>query len=197
MLKAFLKQVKRFPWVTNVSMYGCLFAGGDFVHQWFSRREEMDWRRTGRVALVAFSFHGNFNYLWMRGLERRFPGNSASMVLRKVLLDQTISSPIATSVFYTGMSWLEGKDDIFQDWREKFLNTYKTGLMYWPFMQLLNFALVPLYLRTTVTGCCCFLWAIFLCFSQQSGDGTATAAFAWALDLKSGLPSPDPKNQGK
>ncbi|KAG5854421.1 mpv17-like protein isoform X1 [Anguilla rostrata] len=191
MRKAFLKQAKRFPWITNVSLFGCLFAGGDFVHQWFSRRDEMDWRQTGKVAVVAFSFHGNFNYFWMRGLERRFPGNSASMVLRKVILDQTISSPIATSAFYTGMSLLDGKDDIFQDCRGKFLNTYKTGLMYWPFVQLLNFTLVPVYLRTTFTGCCAFVWAIFLCFSRQSGDGTATAALTWILDLKKRLLLPD------
>lgn len=27
--------------------------------------------------------------------------------------------------FHPGVSFLEGKDDIFEDWREKFLNTYK------------------------------------------------------------------------
>ncbi|TNN57985.1 Mpv17-like protein [Liparis tanakae] len=114
----------------------------------------------------------------MRFLERRFPGNSVRMVLRKLLMDQSIAAPLATSVFYTGVSLLEGKDDIFEDWREKFLNTYKTGLMFWPFMQLVNFALVPLYLRTAFTGCCAFVWATFLCFSRQSGDGTAGAALA-------------------
>ncbi|XP_076148239.1 bMERB domain-containing protein 1 isoform X2 [Alosa pseudoharengus] len=179
MRKTFIRQVKRFPWVTNVTLYGCLFAGGDVVHQWFSKREAMDWKHTRNVAIVAFSFHGNFNFFWMRFLERRFPGNSARMVLRKLLLDQTTAAPLATSVFYTGVSFLEGKEDIFQDWREKFFNTYKTGLMYWPFVQLLNFALVPLYLRTAFTGCCAFVWATFLCFSQQSGDGTAMAALAW------------------
>lgn len=29
---------------------------------------------------------------------------------------------------FTGVSFLEGKDDIFEDWREKFFNTYKVGL---------------------------------------------------------------------
>ncbi|RVE75690.1 hypothetical protein OJAV_G00001450 [Oryzias javanicus] len=177
--EAFLRHVRRFPWVTNVSLYGCLFAGGDFVHQWFSRRENVDWKQTRNVAVVAFTFHGNFNFFWMRFLERRFPGTSAGMLLRKVLLDQTAAAPLATSVFYTGVSFLEGKDDILADWREKFLNTYKTGLTFWPFMQLLNFALVPLYMRTTFTGCCAFVWATFLCFSRQTGDGTAGAALAW------------------
>lgn len=50
--------------------------------------------------------------------------------------------------------------------------------------QFLNFALVPLYVRTTFTGCCAFVWATFLCFSRQSGDGTAGAALAWMFPLK-------------
>ncbi|XP_038570178.1 mpv17-like protein [Micropterus salmoides] len=184
MRKALLGHVRRFPWVTNVTLYGCLFAGGDFVHQWLSRREKMDWRQTRNVAVIAFSFHGNFSFFWMRFLERRFPGNSAGMVMRKLFLDQTTAAPLATSVFYTGVSFLEGKEDITEDWREKFLNTYKTGLMFWPFMQFLNFALVPLYVRTTFTGCCAFFWATFLCFSRQSGDGTAAAALAWMFPPK-------------
>ncbi|AWP06197.1 putative mpv17-like protein [Scophthalmus maximus] len=184
MRKAFLRHVRRFPWATNVTLYGCLFAGGDLVHQCLSRRGDMDWGHTRSVAVVAFGFHGNFSFFWMRFLERRFPGNSAGMVLRKLLLDQSVAGPVATSVFYTGVSFLEGKEDIFEDWRKKFLNTYKTGLMFWPFMQFLNFALVPLYVRTTFTGCCAFVWAIFLCFSQQSGDGTAGAALKWMFSNK-------------
>lgn len=29
--------------------------------------------------------------------------------------------------FSTGVSVLEGKEDVFEDWREKFFNTYKVG----------------------------------------------------------------------
>uniref|UniRef100_A0A3P9IMP6 Mpv17-like protein n=1 Tax=Oryzias latipes TaxID=8090 RepID=A0A3P9IMP6_ORYLA len=131
--------------------------------------QDVDWKQTRNVAVVAFTFHGNFNFFWMRFLERRFPGTSAGMLLRKVLLDQTAAAPLATSVFYTGVSFLEGKDDIMEDWRENvFLD-----------LPLLNFALVPLYMRTTFTGCCAFVWATFLCFSRQTGDGTAAAALAW------------------
>ncbi|XP_072319969.1 mpv17-like protein [Eucyclogobius newberryi] len=178
------KTIRRFPWVTNVTLYGSLFAGGDFVHQCFSQTDAINWTQTRNVAIVAFSFHGNFNFFWMRFLERTFPGASVGMVLRKVVLDQTTAAPVATSVFYTGVSFLEGKEDITKDWREKFFNTYKTGLMFWPFVQFLNFALVPLYVRTTFTGCCAFVWATFLCFSRQSGDGTAAAAISWMFPNK-------------
>ncbi len=50
--------------------------------------------------------------------------------------------------------------------------------------QFLNFALMPLYVRTMFTGCCAFVWATFLCFSRQSGDGTAGAALAWMFPPK-------------
>uniref|UniRef100_A0A7N6A9E1 Uncharacterized protein n=1 Tax=Anabas testudineus TaxID=64144 RepID=A0A7N6A9E1_ANATE len=175
MRAAFLGHVRRFPWATNVTLYGCLFAAGDLVHQRFSRTDELDWRRTMNVALVAFSFHGNFNFWWMRFLEAKFPGRSAGMLARKLILDQTAAAPLATTMASRkGVSFLEGKDDIMEDWRKKFLNTYK----------LLNFALVPLYLRTTFTGCCGFVWATFLCFSLQSGDGTAGAALVWLFPFK-------------
>lgn len=103
MRRAVLKEAaKRFPWLANVTLYGCLFAGGDLVHQLIAQKEHMDWKHTRNVAIVAISFQGNFNYFWLRALERRFPGKSAGMVFRKLLLDQSFASPLATSVFYTG-----------------------------------------------------------------------------------------------
>lgn len=53
-----------------------------------------------------------------------------------------------------------------------------------PLSKFLNFSMVPLYMRTTFTGCCAFVWATFLCFSRQSGDGTANAALAWMFTPK-------------
>uniref|UniRef100_A0A8C4IAQ1 Mpv17-like protein n=1 Tax=Dicentrarchus labrax TaxID=13489 RepID=A0A8C4IAQ1_DICLA len=176
---------KRFPWLANVTLYGCLFAGGDLVHQLMAQKEHMDWKHTRNVAIVAISFHGNFNYFWLRALERRFPGKSAGMVFRKLLLDQSFASPLATSVFYTGVSFLEGKEDIFEDWREKFFNTWKVRKA--PGQCLLNFVLMPLYMRTAFMGCCAFLWATFLCFSRQSGDGTAAVALAFVMDPRKTL----------
>lgn len=102
MRKSLFQKAKVVPWITNVTLYGCLFAGGDLAHQSLAHTDHIDWRHTRNVALVALSFHGNFNYFWLRALERRFPGRSLGMVLRKLVLDQSFASPLATSVFYTG-----------------------------------------------------------------------------------------------
>lgn len=89
------------------------------------------------------------------------------------------------------MSILQGKDDIFLDLKQKFWNTYKCALMYWPFVQLTNFALIPVHWRTAYTGFCGFFWATFLCFSQQSGDGTLGSAFS-SFHLKKASPVEGP-----
>uniref|UniRef100_A0A3Q2VVI7 MPV17 mitochondrial membrane protein like n=1 Tax=Haplochromis burtoni TaxID=8153 RepID=A0A3Q2VVI7_HAPBU len=173
----------RFPWLANVTLYGCLFAGGDLVHQLIAQKEHMDWKHTRNVAIVAISFQGNFNYFWLRALERRFPGKSAGMVFRKLLLDQSFASPLATSVFYTGK--MGSFHFIHMETLIVSCFLFQTGLMYWPFMQFLNFVLMPLYMRTAFMGCCAFLWATFLCFSRQNGDGTAGVAFAFIMDPRS------------
>ncbi|XP_024427089.3 mpv17-like protein [Desmodus rotundus] len=172
----------RYPWLSNVLLYGALCSAGDALQQRLSGGPA-DWRQTRCVATVAVVFHANYNYVWQRLLERAVPGRTPRAILTKVLCDQAVGAPVAISAFYTGMSILQGKDDIFLDLRQKFWNTYKSGLMYWPFVQLTNFSLVPIQWRTAYTGLYSFLWVTFLCYSQQSGDGTLKSAFAF-LHLK-------------
>ncbi|XP_048724237.1 bMERB domain-containing protein 1 isoform X4 [Caretta caretta] len=95
--------VRRFPWLCNVLLYGSLFSAGDAAQQLLRRRpgQEPDWAQTRHVALVALSFHGNFNYVWLRGLERALPGRAPGAVLAKVLCDQLVGAPVAILAFYT------------------------------------------------------------------------------------------------
>ncbi|NXQ53246.1 MP17L protein, partial [Anthoscopus minutus] len=164
---ALLRGVRRFPWLCNVLLYGGLFAAGDAAQQ-LLRGQPPDWAQTRRVALVALAFHGNFSYVWLRALERALPGRRARTALAG---GGTGIHPRRPGCI------LQRKEDIFSDCKKKFWNTYKTGLMYWPFVQLSNFILIPVHLRTAYTGLCGFVWASFICFSQQSGDGTAKSAF--------------------
>lgn len=61
-----------------------------------------DWNQTFRVALVGFCFHSNFNYHWLRTLEKRFPGGGAKLIFVKVFLDQLVAAPATISAFYIG-----------------------------------------------------------------------------------------------
>ncbi|XP_023102318.2 mpv17-like protein isoform X1 [Felis catus] len=135
--RALLRAARRYPWPTNVLLYAALFSAGDALQQRL-RGGPADWQQTRRVATVAVTFHANFNYVWLRVLERALPGRAPRAVLAKVLCDQAIGGPVAVSAFYAGMSILQEKDDIFLDLKQKFWDTYKSGLMYWPFVQTPN-----------------------------------------------------------
>lgn len=99
--RAFPRAARRYPWPTNVLLYAGLFSAGDALQQRL-RGGPADWRQTRRVATLAITFHGNFNYVWLRLLERALPGRAPRTVLAKVLCDQTVGGPIALSAFYVG-----------------------------------------------------------------------------------------------
>uniref|UniRef100_A0A8D2DWF8 MPV17 mitochondrial inner membrane protein like n=1 Tax=Sciurus vulgaris TaxID=55149 RepID=A0A8D2DWF8_SCIVU len=94
---------RRFPWPTNVLLYTGLYSAGDALQQRL-RDRPADWRQTRCVATLAVTFHANFNYAWLRLLERALPGRAPRVVLTKVLCDQLFGGPITLSAFYVDWS---------------------------------------------------------------------------------------------
>uniref|UniRef100_A0A669F7C4 Si:ch211-120k19.1 n=2 Tax=Oreochromis TaxID=8139 RepID=A0A669F7C4_ORENI len=88
------------PYISNVLGYTALFASADLVQQSVLG---VDWHQTARVATVGLCFHANFNYHWLRGLEKMLPGGGVKAVTEKVVVDQLIAAPLTISAFYIGM----------------------------------------------------------------------------------------------
>lgn len=99
--RALTRAAGRHPWPTNVLLYASLFSAGDAVQQRL-RGGSADWQQTRCVATVTVTFHGNFNYVWQRLLERALPGRTPRTILAKLLCDQVISGPVMISAFYIG-----------------------------------------------------------------------------------------------
>ncbi|XP_054597367.2 mpv17-like protein [Nothobranchius furzeri] len=165
------------PYISNILGYTALFASADLIQQSVlegkpagSGSEDstgIDWHQTARVATVGFCFHANFNYHWLRGLERTLPGGSVTAVTWKVVVDQLIAAPLTISVFYIGLSLLENKEDPLEEWRHKFWTSYQAGVVYYSTMQAVNFTLVPPVARTTFLGGAALAFTIFLCHLKQ------------------------------
>jgi protein Mpv17 len=64
----------------------------------------------------------------------------------RVAMDQILFAPTAISMFFVATSAMEGKDPSLQV-QEKLLPTYKMNLILWPWVQLVNFTLIPLHYR--------------------------------------------------
>ncbi|KAM9851471.1 mpv17-like protein [Aulostomus maculatus] len=166
------------PYISNVVGYTALFASADLIQQSALGRKPaagstsrdpagIDWCQTARVATVGFCFHANFNYHWLRWLERMLPGGGVKAVTGKVVVDQLVAAPLTISAFYIGLSFLENKDDVLEDWRQKFWTSYKTGVVFWSTMQAVNFSLVPPVARTVFLGGVALVFTIFLCHLRQ------------------------------
>lgn len=100
---------KAHPYISNVLGYTTLFASADLIQQRVLGKKpaaegssSIDWHQTVRVATVGFCFHANFNYHWLRWLERMLPGGGVKVVARKVVLDQLVGAPLTISAFYIG-----------------------------------------------------------------------------------------------
>ncbi|XP_037532828.1 mpv17-like protein [Nematolebias whitei] len=166
------------PYISNVLGYTALFASADLIQQSVLGKTPaagfasegsagIDWRQTARVATVGFCFHANFNYHWLRWLERMLPGGGVKVVAKKVVLDQLIGAPLTISAFYVGLSVLELKDDPLEVWRQKFWTSYKAGVVYWSTMQAVNFTFVPPVARTAFLGVIALTFTVFLCHLKQ------------------------------
>ena len=79
-----------------------------------------------RFCIYGGLFHAPLVFNWLRLAARLFPKDTTSHLLAKVFLDQTCFAPVGLSAFYIGLTAMEGKsvDAIYQEWREKFPNTW-------------------------------------------------------------------------
>uniref|UniRef100_A0A672H112 Si:ch211-120k19.1 n=1 Tax=Salarias fasciatus TaxID=181472 RepID=A0A672H112_SALFA len=163
----------------NVLGYTALFASADLIQQSVlggKRASQgpaaIDLRQTARVAAVGFCFHANFNYHWLRWLERMLPGGGVKAVAGKVVVDQLVAAPLTISAFYVGLSFLENKDDPLEDWRQKFWTSYKVSKQF-IVHPAVNFAFIPPVARTAFVGGIALTFTIFLChLRQQRGSKT-------------------------
>ncbi|XP_065578886.1 mpv17-like protein [Artemia franciscana] len=160
--------------ITNAMFYGSFYVGAEFSQQTlkifvFKDPEwtKYDFAAIGRFAVIGMGVNPHILYRWYRFLDSRWPGRSLSAVARKVLMDQFVLTPPHLCGFYTMMSIMEGKADIFEECREKFFQTYRVSCSFWLPAQSVSFLLMPPQYRVAFVGCCVFVWANVLCWFKR------------------------------
>ena len=79
-----------------------------------------------RFWIYGGLFHAPLVYNWLRLAAKLFPKDTLTHLAAKVFMDQTCFAPVGLSMFYVGLSILEGKDSegVYREWRVKFPNTW-------------------------------------------------------------------------
>lgn len=91
--------------LTNTVGCSLLMSLGDCAQQkierTFDKKRTHDWSRTARMFAMGFVL-GPMAHGWYSWLDRRIPIKTGKAVLKKILYDQSIASPLFSFTFITG-----------------------------------------------------------------------------------------------
>ena len=118
------------------------------------KKEDYDFKLISRYGVLGTAVFPPILFYWYKWLDGRFVGTAVKTIATKVVLDQAVSAPIILGLFYignknsipssfrfdfyhfiittfknSGMSLMEGRPDIFQELREKFVDTFKVSFL--------------------------------------------------------------------
>lgn len=143
---------KKYLLYTNTGISVIMSCAGDGLQQKYQvlQKEIPGWdkRRSRDVGITGFMF-GPFCHYWYQYLDRWFPGHTAAIVAKKLIVDQLICSPVVISSFLFVTSYLEGKrnKELTDEMIKKGKTLYLAEWIVWPPAQLINFSVVPLKYR--------------------------------------------------
>lgn len=129
-------------------------------------------------------------YGWYKVLDARLPGKAWATVAKKLALDATVASVPLYSAFYIGrgnhrmliffsckpilhlsflpgMSYLEGKENLLEEWRAKMGPTYVLAMAFWLPAQTFNFLYIPPDRRVLFIAACTFVELNGLCILKR------------------------------
>lgn len=162
---------KLHPMVKGAVTYAILWPTGSLIQQTLEGRnlKTYDWMRALRFSLFGGLYVAPTLYGWVRLSSAMWPQTSLRVGIVKALIEQVSYGPFACLSFFMGMSLLEQKTfaEAVEETKQKALPTYKVGLCVWPFVQTINFSLVPEHNRVVFVSVCSLMWIIFLAYTKS------------------------------
>ncbi|XP_014250868.1 mpv17-like protein 2 [Cimex lectularius] len=138
----------RHLFLTNVSISVTLSGVGDLIVQSYRKHhgkcKEIDLTRTKNMSLTGATV-GVLCHNWYKYLDVWLPGHTVSMVLKKVVVDQIVFSPVMLTAFFLTLGVLEKSSwkTIRNELVEKGKILYMAEWVVWPPAQVINFYLLP------------------------------------------------------
>ncbi|KAL2165354.1 hypothetical protein VTH06DRAFT_651 [Thermothelomyces fergusii] len=171
MLRWYQARLAARPLFTQAVTTSVLFAVGDITAQQLVDKkgvEKHDLARTGRMALYGGVVFGPAAATWFGVLARHVNlGSPTATMLARVACDQGVFAPTFIGVFLSSMAVLEGGSP-----RDKLAQNYRTALLtnwaVWPFVQMVNFKLVPLQHRLLFVNVVSIGWNCYLSYLNSS-----------------------------
>ncbi|XP_034672101.1 PXMP2/4 family protein 4 [Drosophila subobscura] len=177
-------KVKLHPMAKGALTYAIMWPTGSLIQQALEGRnlKDYDWARALRFSLFGALYVAPTLYGWVRLTSAMWPQTNLRTGIVKAITEQLSYGPFACVSFFMGMSLLEFKSlaEAVEETKEKAVPTYKVGVCIWPFLQTINFSLVPEHNRVVFVSICSLMWTIFLAYmktrhsEEQAESGHST-----------------------
>ncbi|KAM7188736.1 Mpv17 / PMP22 family domain containing protein [Naviculisporaceae sp. PSN 640] len=164
------------PLLTQAVTTAVLFGVGDVAAQQLVEKKGLknhELPRTARMVGYGGVVFGPAATTWFKLLQRHvnFPSSPNKTMLARVALDQGVFAPTFIGIFLSSMAILEGGSP-----REKLQSSYKecltTNYFIWPFVQMVNFKLIPLEHRVLFVNVISLGWNCYLSFLNSSSSAS-------------------------
>lgn len=138
----------KFLFYTNVTVSLSLSSVGDLMEQSYEiytkEQEHYDGKRCTHMAFSGGAV-GVLCHHWYKVLDKFIIGKTVDMVIKKLILDQLIFSPIMIVTFFGSVALFEEHpiENFKLEVKDKFLTLYRAEWMVWPPAQVINFYFLP------------------------------------------------------
>lgn len=170
-LSTLRRTLVKYPLISNVLTMTTLLAGADLTCQLIEKKEltRFDFKRLRNMATLGLVYYGPVLFYYYRILDRRLPAKNPRTILLKLFIDQFVFTIPSLAIFFLSMGYMEGKqwEDNVSELRMKFLPTYVTSCLFWPGVQIVNFAVVPAVYRVAYISGMSFVWISFLSYVKN------------------------------
>lgn len=142
----------RHLFITNVGISLTLSGVGDILQQHYELlqgdHEKWNHTRTLHMSITGMTV-GIFCHHTYKWLDSFFPGRTLKTVLKKVLVDQLVTSPCCITIIFATLACLDRSnvETFLKELKQKGWRLYVAEWVLWPPAQVINFYLLPTRFR--------------------------------------------------
>ncbi|XP_012273100.1 mpv17-like protein isoform X2 [Orussus abietinus] len=165
----FREITRQYPVTRGMASYTVIWPVASLLQQRIIGSEELNYTQALRFSIYGGFFVAPTLYCWLKCASYMWPKSNLRSAITKALVEQVTYGPAAMCCFFFGINLLEFKSisECFGEVREKFWPTYKVGVCVWPFLQTINFLLIPEKNRVVYVSFCSLMWTSFLAYMKS------------------------------
>ncbi|VVC31596.1 Mpv17/PMP22 [Cinara cedri] len=139
------------------------------VEQYHGLSDGYDWKRTARITIVG-SVLGSMQYFFYRSLDKRYPAKDMRTIAKKIVIDQTLCTPMNIFVFIYGLGLLENTPwaKMNEEFRHKFLVIFSVDCAVFVPSQYINFKFVDPKYRLVFVNMVSIMYDTFLSYIKYT-----------------------------